>query len=202
MSSPINPADYVRLVWWYANLVRREGEEYGDVFGVCSLGMLRAAQNYRTDGGAAFSTFAVIHMRGCVQRWRSKERRFRKVKRIVRDHRWRRKALVGDVILFSEFGGDFVRGRNEAFCVDDVCPAEGNEIRELLCESINRLTEREGRALRMRFGLDGGDAMTLQQIADDLGVCKERARQIEMRGLLKLKQLPKIRNLDLGESLT
>jgi DNA-directed RNA polymerase sigma subunit (sigma70/sigma32) len=37
-----------------------------------------------------------------------------------------------------------------------------------------------------------GDTYTLQEIADTLGVTRERARQIEMQALKKLKQ-PKLR---------
>jgi RNA polymerase sigma factor (sigma-70 family) len=53
---------------------------------------------------------------------------------------------------------------------------------------LHRLTERERTILRMRFGLDGTDTSTLQQIADRLGVTRERIRQIEVAALRKLRE--------------
>jgi DNA-directed RNA polymerase sigma subunit (sigma70/sigma32) len=40
----------------------------------------------------------------------------------------------------------------------------------------------------MRFGLDGEDPRTLQEIGDALGVSRERIRQIESRAKEKLRR--------------
>jgi RNA polymerase primary sigma factor len=51
----------------------------------------------------------------------------------------------------------------------------------------SRLSPREQEVLRLRFGLDGGEARTLQQIADQLHISRERIRQIETRALRRLR---------------
>jgi RNA polymerase primary sigma factor len=51
----------------------------------------------------------------------------------------------------------------------------------------SRLSPREQEVLRMRFGLDGNEGKTLQQIADELQVSRERVRQIEARALRRLR---------------
>jgi RNA polymerase primary sigma factor len=51
---------------------------------------------------------------------------------------------------------------------------------------LDRLEPREGTVLRLRFGLSGGDALTLREIGDRLGLTRERARQIEAAALRKL----------------
>jgi RNA polymerase primary sigma factor len=51
----------------------------------------------------------------------------------------------------------------------------------------SRLSSREQEVLRMRFGLDGSQGKTLQQIADKLHVSRERVRQIETRALRRLR---------------
>ncbi len=52
---------------------------------------------------------------------------------------------------------------------------------------LSRLDERERSILTWRFGLDGGEEHTLQQIGERLGLSRERARQLEARALAKLR---------------
>jgi RNA polymerase sigma factor (sigma-70 family) len=63
---------------------------------------------------------------------------------------------------------------------------EAVEIQQLLA-LLSGLSERERGILRARFGLDGGEEETLQQIADKLGVSAERVRQLERRALGKIE---------------
>ncbi len=52
---------------------------------------------------------------------------------------------------------------------------------------LSRLDDRERSILTWRFGLDGGDEHTLQEIGERLGLSRERARQLESRALAKLR---------------
>ena len=52
----------------------------------------------------------------------------------------------------------------------------------------NYLTEREANVLICRFGLDGGSPMTLEQIAQQYGLTRERIRQIEEKAKRKVKR--------------
>jgi RNA polymerase primary sigma factor len=51
---------------------------------------------------------------------------------------------------------------------------------------LDSIGEREARILRMRFGLDGLMSRTLREIADELGLSRERVRQIADDALSKL----------------
>jgi RNA polymerase primary sigma factor len=53
---------------------------------------------------------------------------------------------------------------------------------------IQELDEREAMVLRRRFGLDGTDEQTLEEIGAEYGVTRERIRQIECAALRKLRK--------------
>jgi RNA polymerase primary sigma factor len=48
------------------------------------------------------------------------------------------------------------------------------------------LTERGRRVIELRFGLEDGEARTADAVAAELGVTRERVRQIELRALTKM----------------
>jgi RNA polymerase primary sigma factor len=50
------------------------------------------------------------------------------------------------------------------------------------------LNEREALVLRLRFGLDGEDPCSLEEISRRLGLTRERIRQLEVRALRKLRE--------------
>ncbi len=53
---------------------------------------------------------------------------------------------------------------------------------------LDDLDERESTILRLRYGLDGRDPMTLKQIGAEIRLTRERVRQIEYEALRKIKQ--------------
>lgn len=57
---------------------------------------------------------------------------------------------------------------------------------------LDSIDEREATILRLRFGLDGSEPLTLKQVAEELGMSRERIRQIVDECLTKL-------NAKLGE---
>lgn len=62
------------------------------------------------------------------------------------------------------------------------------EMREALLEWLEFLTEREETIIRLRFGLGDRDPMTLEAIAAEVGVTRERVRQLQIEALEKLKR--------------
>lgn len=81
------------------------------------------------------------------------------------------------------------------FIEDDKTPAPDDQtnmnlLKENLYEMLNFLTPRERKIIIMRFGLDGGDLHTLEEVGKEFGVTRERIRQIEAKTLEKLKDHP------------
>jgi RNA polymerase primary sigma factor len=61
-------------------------------------------------------------------------------------------------------------------------------LKERIAEVLRSLTPREREVIELRFGLRDGQPRTLDEVARTYGITRERIRQIEARGLLKLRQ--------------
>jgi RNA polymerase primary sigma factor len=57
-----------------------------------------------------------------------------------------------------------------------------------LKELLEDIDEREANILKLRYGLDGEDPLTLKEIGQRIGLTRERVRQLEHQALKKLKQ--------------
>ena len=66
---------------------------------------------------------------------------------------------------------------------------------EAVDESLATLKERESKILRLYFGLDGGEPMTLEDIGVLLGVTRERVRQIKEKAISRLRHQSQARGL-------
>ena len=60
-------------------------------------------------------------------------------------------------------------------------------LHDAVTEVLGELSEREQEIVRLRFGLDGGRARTLEEVGQEFGVTRERIRQIEAKTLAKLR---------------
>jgi RNA polymerase primary sigma factor len=61
--------------------------------------------------------------------------------------------------------------------------------KDRLQSHLETLTEREANILRMRYGLNSGEPMTLEQIGNTMSLTRERIRQIEEEALKKLHEV-------------
>jgi len=59
----------------------------------------------------------------------------------------------------------------------------------MLQEMVKTLDVREATILRARFGLDGGQQRTLEEVGEKFGVTRERVRQIQNLALRKLRKM-------------
>jgi RNA polymerase primary sigma factor len=62
-------------------------------------------------------------------------------------------------------------------------------LQDTIAMVLDRLSERDMRIIKLRFGLDGEGPFTLEETGKILGITRERVRQIQERALVKLKQL-------------
>ena len=62
---------------------------------------------------------------------------------------------------------------------------------------LGRLDDRERRIIVSRYGINGASEQTLEQLGRELGITKERVRQIESRAQEKLRKIALEEKLDL-----
>ena len=65
--------------------------------------------------------------------------------------------------------------------------AARNMLGKAVVEALSELSDREKEVVRLRFGLDDGQARTLEEVGKEFGVTRERIRQIEAKTLAKLR---------------
>ena len=65
---------------------------------------------------------------------------------------------------------------------------------------LNQLSEREHAVIVRRFGLEGHDAGTLEQVGSDVGLTRERVRQLQIEGLKKLRHILEAEGISRGDS--
>lgn len=75
---------------------------------------------------------------------------------------------------------------------DSIDPSDSIEIedmREAVRGILKDLSEREQAVMRMRFGLDGREGATLEEVGKAFNITRERVRQIEVRTLFRLRNV-------------
>ncbi len=63
-----------------------------------------------------------------------------------------------------------------------------HELEALLNGWLERLTDKQRVVVEQRFGLNNQDIATLEELADRMGLTRERVRQIQQEALVKLKR--------------
>ncbi len=79
---------------------------------------------------------------------------------------------------------DFIEDQHAVMPAD---VATANSLSEQIMSALDELSDREKEVVRLRFGLDGDQPQTLEEVGRQFGVTRERIRQIESKTLAKLR---------------
>lgn len=93
-----------------------------------------------------------------------------------------------ETVEFGEFLPD-----NGAIPIEEMI--ENRELRRILNDVLDTLTEREEKVIRLRFGLEDNRKWTLEEVGKIFNVTRERIRQIEAKALRKLRHPSRSRNI-------
>ena len=73
--------------------------------------------------------------------------------------------------------------------VDPATLLQDNDIRANIEIWLYQLNEKQREVVERRFGLNSRDISTLEEVGNELGVTRERVRQIQMEALKRLREI-------------
>jgi RNA polymerase primary sigma factor len=208
----------LRLVVSIAKNYRNRGLPFADLIQEGNRGLMRAVDKYEHRRGFKFGTYATWWIRQGVQRALADHARTVRVPcqqagmlAKLEKKKEAEAEAKGETIeapkteepkiraigkqpisLHEPIGGDGERAI-EDFLSSDENPNPGEHVdfrllRERIVEVLRSLAPREREVIELRFGLRDGTPRTLDEVAKQYGITRERIRQIEARGILKLRQ--------------
>jgi RNA polymerase primary sigma factor len=106
------------------------------------------------------------------------------IRRAVKAYQAPSQAPIGEDGVAMDFGDLFEDTRGK----QPDREASENEDFKIILKLLDSIDERDARVLRLRFGLEGHEPLTLKQIGEIVGLTRERVRQIEVEALRRLNQ--------------
>ncbi len=149
----------------------RPGYDLFDRISDATFALMHAVDRFDFARGHRFTTYATWAMVNELTRYDRMQKR----------RRSRTIALDADGLAAGESDSE----RYEREEAQDVC-------RKAVDRLLNRLNWRERRILEYRHGIGGIPEQSLKEIGRDLGICKERVRQIEQRAHAKLRKFAQL----------
>lgn len=74
-------------------------------------------------------------------------------------------------------------------CPDPASLLQDSNVKDHLCQWITQLNDKQREVVQRRFGLGGYERSTLEQVGNEIGVTRERVRQIQMDALRRLREI-------------
>ena len=180
----------LRFVVTIANQYKGKGLSMEDMVSEGNFGLMKAARKFDASKGTRFVNFAVVYVRQQIEKAIEQQAGIYKMPRDVSRElvaRQQSKPLSVDAPLGHRNNVSLlsVLVNQDAPLADERVHSEAIEVAvEYALQSLN---ERESRVVNAFFGIDQ-ERETMQEIAEDMELKRERVRQIRNKALRKLRK--------------
>jgi RNA polymerase primary sigma factor len=171
------------------------GLELEDLIGFANLGLFEAAKRFDPDRGVKFISFAVWYVRAELQKCLNDK------SRVVRipSHKTMTEGKDFKTLSTSKKVGDDDESETYAdrYLAGEQAKAthEIVDMKQMLSVALDTLKPKQRDAVKMFYGIDYDYAMHMEQVAEELDVTGERARQLVRQGEKALRGVKGIEKL-------
>jgi len=171
------------------------GLELEDLIGFANLGLFEAAKRFDPDRGVKFISFAVWYVRAELQKCLNDK------SRVVRipSHKTMTEGKEFSTLSTSKKVGDDDESETYAdrYLAGEQAKAthEIVDMKQMLSVALDTLKPKQRDAVKMFYGIDYDYAMHMEQVAEELDVTGERARQLVRQGEKALRGVKGIEKL-------
>jgi RNA polymerase sigma factor (sigma-70 family) len=168
----------MRLVVSIAKKHAAQSDNFWELLSDGNMSLLRAVEKFDYSRGFKFSTYASWAI-------------MKNFARSIPDEKHRRERYVTGHEELFELAADTRTDEHELLAATEQRKQQVNRL-------LDYLEPRERDIIRMRNGLDNsGPGMTLEEIGHEMGITKERVRQLNVRIMKKLRDIAKEQHLEM-----